>query len=152
MARVPKVPREIFLACGMYCCPSFSPTKLGILWSEYIYIYVQAYRLYMIIITAKWSYEWKFFYTKQKRWDVIGCLNSLPNEAFNYFVLSLPAIIFKITIMIYKYNNNEESRHQYQSLLLKTPMGTQKKLIRKLFTIWSRALKRFASPGTDSRV
>jgi hypothetical protein len=66
--------------------------------------------------------------------------------------LSLPVIIFKITIMIYKYNNNDESRHQYQSLLLKTPMGTQKKLIRKLFTIWSRALKRFAIPGTDSRV
>jgi hypothetical protein len=39
----------------------------------------------------------------QKPWEVTGCLNRLSNNAFKYFVLSLPVIIFKITIIIHNY-------------------------------------------------
>jgi hypothetical protein len=35
------------------------------------------------------------FCTNNKRWEAIGCLNRLPKNAFNYFVLSLPVMILQ---------------------------------------------------------
>jgi hypothetical protein len=37
----------------------------------------------VIIITAKWYFKWIIFYTNQKRWEVIGCLNMVPKNAFS---------------------------------------------------------------------
>jgi hypothetical protein len=60
-----------------------------------IYIYMKAQRFCMIIISYyQMMLRVNFFYTNQKRWEVIGCLNRLPKNAFNCFVHSLPVIIF----------------------------------------------------------
>jgi len=42
------------------------------------------------------------FYRNQKRREVIGCLNRLSKNDFNYFIVSLPVII--CTIIMYIYN------------------------------------------------
>jgi hypothetical protein len=71
------------------------------------------------------------FLYKQKRREDIGSLKRLPKNAVNYFVLSLPAIIFTITIIIYNYNyniiiihNNNDEIFQDPILLLRISMIT----------------------------
>jgi hypothetical protein len=39
------------------------------------------------------------FFMENKRWKVTGFLNRLPKNAFGYFVLSLPVIIFTTIII-----------------------------------------------------
>jgi hypothetical protein len=64
--------------------------------------YMRAWRFYMIIITTKWCCKWMYFYTNQKQWQIIGCLNRLSKNAVNYFVPTV--IIFTVTIITYNSN------------------------------------------------
>jgi hypothetical protein len=79
---------------------------------------------------------------------LLVCLNRLPKDAFNYFVLSLPVINFTVTIIICNIIviNNDE-RLQDPILLLKNPMGTRRNFSRNYLQFGHALSKKFASPG-----
>jgi hypothetical protein len=60
------------------------------------------------------------FYTNQKRWEVILCINRLPKNAGNYFDLSVPIIFLTIII------KNYDEKLQDPIILLKIPRNTWK--------------------------
>jgi hypothetical protein len=100
MARVSKVAlKKIFLARGNYWCPIFSSTNL---------LYYEG-----VEIIYEMKLRMNIFYTKQKRWEFIGCLSRLPKHVFNCSVLSLHVKIYFTITIIHNYvmiiNYDDES-------------------------------------------
>jgi hypothetical protein len=69
------------------------------------------------------------FYTKQKGWEVTGCINSLPKNSFNYLVFCLPVIIFtiiynvKVKLSHYRHAGDKGERKHSSSYPLARRLG-----------------------------